>query len=234
MLAVARDSSKGALDVARDDYFRNSYVAQYYNEHANDGTLHRTIRAPGASTPLDPALAATWQTLETCASGSLGRTVWDFYQMRGLSLRGTAGSVDPLLAQHDWVHCLADYGTSATGEIEVFSFIASAIPDERGFTYLVVILGLFETGYVAAVPGVATADTGHLSKPGGATRFADAIRRGLAMNLDVMGGVDWFQHADDTVDDVRSKLAFPPKGADAVAAGSLSALDPKAVFTHDQ
>jgi hypothetical protein len=118
------------------------------------------------------------------------------------------------------------------GEIEVFSFIASAIPDPKGFSYLVVILGLFETGYVPLVPGVATADRGHLSAPGGATRFADAVRRGLAVRLDVMGGVDWFEYADAPITDVRRKLGVEPKNPDAVGAGSRSALDPKAVFTH--
>jgi hypothetical protein len=95
-----------------------------------------------------------------------------------------------------------------------------------------IILGLFETGYVPVVTGVATADPGHLSGPGGATRFAAALGRGLLMNLDVMGGVDWFEYAEHPLDDVRRQLGVQPKSPDAVAAGSLSALDPKAVFTH--
>ena len=119
------------------------------------------------------------------------------------------------------------------GEIEVFSFIASAIPDPKGFSYLVVILGLFETGYVAEVPGVATADTGHLGTGGhDAVRRRDPAR--LAVHRDVMGGVDWFEYADTPIDDVRRQLGVPPKDADAVAAGSRSALDPKAVFTHEK
>jgi hypothetical protein len=235
MLQVARDYSKGAMDVAQQDYIRNSYVLDYYMKHGNDGSLHRTVRtddAPPAlgSQQLDPALEAKWKTLETCPSGSLGRSVWDFYQRRGFALPGSPGSVDPLLAQHDFVHCVADYGTSATGEIEVFSFIAASIPDASGFSYLVVILGLFETGYVAMVPGVATASPGHLQLPGGTERMGDAIRRGLLLGRDVMGGIDWFDDADTPLDDVRSKLGLAPKSDVAVAAGSLSAQDPDAVF----
>jgi hypothetical protein len=230
MLAVARDYSKGALDVAQQDYLRSSYVLDYYTQHGNDGSLHRTVRQPGDRSPLDPALEAKWKTLESCPSGSLGRTVWDFYQQRGFALPGSEGSVDPLLAQHDFVHCVADYGTSATGEVEVFSFIAASIPDATGFSYLVVILGLFETGNVALVPGVATASPGHLQLAGGTERMGDAIRRGLLLGRDVMGGTDWFEFADDPVDDVRSNLELVPKGAEAVAAGSLPALDANAVF----
>jgi len=226
MLTVARDYSQQAMDQAMADYVRNSYPAQYFADHAGDSGTALSPTGDGT----DPALAAKWAALESCPAGSLGRTVWDFYQRRGFSLPGTPGAVSALLAQHDWVHCLADYGTSATGEIEVFSFVASAIPDAKGFTYAVVIIGLFETGYVAAVPGVATANPGHLSAPGGAVRFADALRRGLGMHLDVMGGVDWFQYADQPIDDVRHTLGVQPKSADAIAAGSLSATDPDAVF----
>ena len=46
-----------------------------------------------------------------------------------------------------------------------------------------------------------------------------------------MGGVDWFEHADQPIDDVRRKLGVGPKGDDAIAAGSLGALDPNAVFS---
>jgi hypothetical protein len=232
MLAVARDYSLGALDVAQQDFMRNSYVLGYYSEHANDGSLHRAVREPGDRSQLDPALEAKWKTLESCPSGSLGRTVWDFYQQRGFALPGSEGSVDALLAQHDFVHCVADYGTSATGEVEVFSLIAASIPDASGFSYLVVILGLFETGNVALVPGVATASPGHLQLPGGTERMGDAIRRGLLLGRDVMGGTDWFDYVDDPVDDVRTKLGLVPKGTEAVAAGSLSALDPNAVFNR--
>jgi hypothetical protein len=234
MLAVARDYAQDSLDIAVQDFLRSSYPMGYYADHAHDGALHQTTQVEhstaAASQTADPGLEAKWKTLESCPSGSLGRTVWDFYQMRGFTFPGAVGAVDPLLAQHDWVHCLADYGTTPTGEIEVFTFLASAIPDDRGFSYVVVILGLFETGNFAVVPGVATANPGHLSAPDGPPRFADALKRGLSMNLDVMGGVDWFTYADTPIDDVRQTLKVPAKGADAIAAGSLAAMDPKAKF----
>jgi hypothetical protein len=233
MLTVAKDYADGALDLARDDYVRNSYPLGYYASHPDeDPILHRSAPGMLTDTKADPALAARWEALEHCPSGSLGRAVWDFYQMRGFTFPGTPGAVDPLLAQHDWVHCLADYGTTALGEVEVFSFIAASIPDPSGFSYLVVILGLFETGNFAVVPGVATADPGHLETPDGPTRLADAIRRGVHMDLDVMGGVDWFTHADQPIDEVRAQLGVLPKSEAALAAGSLAALDPRAVFSH--
>jgi hypothetical protein len=87
---------------------------------------------------------------------------------------------------------------------------------------------------MAMVPGVATADPGHLSTSDGPVRFVDALRRGLALYVDVMGGVDWFDHADTPSTTSAATSGCCRRGADAVAAGSLSALDPRAVFvTHD-
>jgi hypothetical protein len=228
MLAVARDYANGAMSVATGDLLRNSYAIA----HATQQAALSDTAAPGPTGAANPELVAKWRALEQCASGSHGRTVWEFYQMRGFTFPGQPGAVNSLLAQHDWVHCLADYGTSAIGEIEVFTFLASAIPDPSGFSYAVIILGLFETCNVQVVPGVATASPGHLSLPGGVTRFVDALRRGLALNLDVMGGVDWFEYADIPLDEVRRKLGVQPKGDEALESGSLSALDPTATFHH--
>lgn len=38
----------------------------------------------------------------------------------GFSCPGPPGSAPPLLAQHDWVHVLADYGSTVESELEVF------------------------------------------------------------------------------------------------------------------
>lgn len=63
MLVVARDYSKGAMDLARDDYLRNSYPVEYYTEHAGDRSLHRS---PAPTGGLDPGLATRWHALEQC------------------------------------------------------------------------------------------------------------------------------------------------------------------------
>ena len=43
---------------------------------------------------------------------------------RASSFPGRPGSAPPLLAQHDWVHVLADYGSTVECEIEVFAFVS--------------------------------------------------------------------------------------------------------------
>ena len=71
-----------------------------------------------------------------------------------------------MLAQHDWVHVLAGYGSTVESEIEVFGFIAVANDDPQAFSLLAQIVSLFETGYVASGLGLFQADPGNLSHPG--------------------------------------------------------------------
>ena len=70
------------------------------------------------------------------------------YDGRGFELPGTPGGAPAYLAQHDFVHVIADYGTNLKGELEVFAFIGRADPDPKGFAWLATLTGLFETGYI--------------------------------------------------------------------------------------
>jgi hypothetical protein len=112
------------------------------------------------------------------AEGSLGREVVKFYDARGFVFPGRPNSAPPLLAQHDWIHVIADYGSTVECELEVFGFIARANDDPRGFSLLAMVISLFETGYLASGAGLFHYDRGHLSHAGMAVRLADAMRRG--------------------------------------------------------
>jgi hypothetical protein len=92
------------------------------------------------------------------------------------------GSAPPLLAQHDWVHIVADYGTKVESEPEVFAFIARANDDPKGFSLLAMVVSLFETGYLEEGAGLFEAFPGQLSLDGVAVRVADAMRRGALVS----------------------------------------------------
>src|SRR5438105_11709683 len=219
LLGLAERYAAGALDLALVDFDRNGYTADWHPEHIQ--FLHTTaeLYAPWEEVAKDPALAGRWQALEDCAEGSLGQGVFRFYRARGFTFPGLPGSAPPYLAQHDWVHVLADYGTTVESEIEVFGLIARAIEDPRGFSLLAMVIGLFETGYIPAAAGLFKYDRGHLSKQGIASRLADGMRRGARCGHDLMS-VDWFEVADRPVDEVRKELGIVAKDTEAVTAGS--------------
>jgi hypothetical protein len=151
------------------------------------------------------------------------------YDGRGFVLPGAEGGAPEYLAQHDFVHVLADYGTNLRGEIEVFSFIGRADPDPKGFAWLATLIGLFETGYIA--------DTGFFKKDvrersvraqGMHVRIADAIRRGKITSQRCkkdLFDVEYYDLADRPIEEVRELLFVPAKASSALEVGSPGAFD---------
>ena len=144
------------------------------------------------------------------------------------------GSAPPLLAQHDWVHVLADFGTTVESELEVFGFIARANDDMRAFSLLAMVISLFETGYLRTGAGLFEYSIGHLSADSHvAVRLADAMRRGALCHDNATGAdsidflrVDWFDLAPMPIDRVRTRFCVPSKSAAALDAGSVGPAQP--------
>ena len=182
-------------------------------------------------------LAKRWSDLGQLPEGTLGRGVFRLYQARGFVFPGLPGSAPPLLAQHDWVHVLADYGTTVESELEVFAFIARANDDMRAFSLLAMVISLFETGYLRTGAGLFEASPGHLSAHEGvAVRVADAMRRGALGRDSVIGTdsvdylhLDWFTIAELSVIEARQRFGIVDKSPGAVAAGSVSPWDPEGI-----
>jgi hypothetical protein len=224
---VARRYAQGAYGLAWKDLQRNGFVEHV--QEAGEGQSEHRGTGRGASAPFEPAevdpeLAARWVAFEDLAPGSLGRSVWEMYDGRGFELPGTPGGAPGYLAQHDFVHVLADYGTNLKGELEVFAFIGRADPDPKGFAWLATLTGLFETGYIPTT-GFFDRDVRErvIQAPGMHVRIADAIRRGKVVCQ--CAGVDLFEvdygaMAERPVEDVREMLNVPPKGSGAIEAGS--------------
>ena len=229
MLRVAHRLARGSFGLALIDFQRSGYMETW--DPGRSQALHtsRDLTDAWEQRVLDHALAQRWVSLRTMPAGSLGREVAKFYDARGFAFPGQLGSAPPLLAQHDWVHVLAGYGSTVESEIEVFAFIARANDDPRAFSLLAQIVGLFETGYVAAGMGLFEYDRGHLSHEGMAVRLADAMRRGAlsaAANHSIdFFAVDWFEHAELPVDAVRARLGIVAKEARAIEAGSVTAWE---------
>ena len=236
MLRVAHRFARGSFGLALVDFQRSGYMATW--EPARSDALHtsRELSDAWQQCVHDDALAQRWHSLRDLPVGTLGRGVSRFYEARGFAFPGEAGSAPPLLAQHDWVHVLAGYGSTVESEIEVFAFITRANDDPRAFSLLAQIVSLFETGYAAAGMGLFEYDRGHLSHEGMATRLADAMRRGALSasanhSIDFLS-VDWFRFAELPVEEARDRLGVVAKAPEAIAAGSVTAWQPGGISEY--
>lgn len=230
---LARRYAEGALGIAWVELRRDGFLAHW--DEADQTPLHTKAASadPWEYAPPDAALAARWNAFADFEPGTLGRSVWEMYQARGFRAPGTEGEVSAYLAQHDFVHVLADYGTTMPGELEVFAFCGRADPEPKGFAWLATMIGLFETGHVHE-QGFFKVDVHEhpLEQPGMALRLAHAIQRGKqtseALARDLFT-IDYHELAAVPVDEVRERLSIPPKSEEAVRAGSPGLFDPEGI-----
>jgi hypothetical protein len=232
---VARRYAQGAYGLAWKDLQRSGFVEHV--QEAADGEpdgRSATVRggpAPFAPPEVDPEIAARWIAFEELPEESLGHSVWEMYDGRGFELPGTPGGAPAYLAQHDFVHVIADYGTNLKGELEVFAFIGRADPDPKGFAWLATLTGLFETGYIPTT-GFFDRDVREpvIQAPGMHLRIADAIRRGKVVcdkyGVDLFE-VDYHDLAGRPVAEVGEMLGLPPKGSGSIEAGSVGPFSPE-------
>lgn len=160
----------------------------------------------------DERIARRWLALADLPEGTWGRGVHRFYVTNGFPFPGERHGIYEVGAKHDWVHVLTDYGTTPEGEIDVFAFIAAAMPDPQGFVLLVVTLGIFQNGSVRHMFGrrVPVCGVDAMEAAGAPQRFADAVRRGTLCGVDVLGGVDHFALADQPLAAVRERFNVVP------------------------
>jgi hypothetical protein len=235
MLDVARHLADGQLGLAAVDFERNGYTSDWSPDRQRALHASNVLDDAWQLSVDDAALAARWAALEDLPDGTLGRRMTEFYRARGFAYPGSPGSAPPLLAQHDWVHLVADYGTTVESELEVFAFIARANDDPHAFSLLAMVVSLFETGYLSAGAGLFEAFPGQLSRDGVATRVADAMRRGALVDGSVdFLGTDWFELAALTVDEVRGHFGVVAKSDDALAAGSVGPWQPGGISAFQE
>jgi hypothetical protein len=236
MLRVAHRYAHGSLGLALIDFQRSGYMECWAPEHAEPLHTSQALADAWQECVYDSALAQRWEDLRDLPDGTLGREVVRFYDARGFVFPGRPGSAPPLLAQHDWVHVLAEYGSTVECELEVFAFISRANDDPRAFSLLAMVISLFETGYLASGAGLFQYDRGHLSHEGMAVRLADAMYRGAlvaayAHSPDLLLR-DWFAEAHRPVADVRAELGIVSKSERAIASGSVDAWSPGGISPY--
>ena len=237
LIGVARMFASGSLGLAAIDFERNGYTSEWRADSASELHTSKELATAWDLAVDDPELAGRWSDLGRLPEGTLGRGVFALYQTRGFVFPGLPGSAPPLLAQHDWVHVLADYGTTVESELEVFAFIARANDDMRAFSLLAMVISLFETGYLRTGAGLFESSPGHLSSHEGvAERIADAMRRGALCRDSLLGvdsvdylHLDWFTLAELPLTEVRQRFSVVDKAPEAIAAGSVSPWDPEGI-----
>ena len=226
---VAWRYAQGAFGLAWVDLRRSGFTDRWDDTQLDSLHTRSKFEDPFDQPVADPELEARWEAFGSLPPGTVGRQVWEMYRSRGFALPGNPGGASAFIAQHDFMHVLADYGTNLEGELETFALVGRADPDPKGFAWLATMVGLFETGYVHE-QGFFQVDVRErsLQGTGMGVRLADALRRGKAVaegfGTDLFY-VDFHALADRPVGEVCDLLHLPAKSPEAIAAGSPGLFD---------
>jgi len=215
-LVYIRELARGEFTKAVHDFYRMSWIGDLDRRSPEFEAILRRggDKAYALTVEVDATEAARWSALRSCPQGSLGRSLWEFYQMRGFTFPGQPGSVNAAVAQHDWIHVLADYGTTPMGEIETSSFYNAASRTSGAMLVLWGVLALFESGLMPGSVVIVSKQPGHsLEAPGGIERMTEAVARGSACNTDRLLSIDFFQLANEPLEKMRVGFAIQPKSA---------------------
>jgi len=216
-LHAARERARGHLRLMHADFQRSNWYGRKTYEGMMHGRFFELIESKVAYRDVAPSkkIAERWLALRHCPPGSWGRGVADFYVRNQFPFPGERKGIYELGARHDFVHVLTSYGADPEGELDVFAFIAAAMPGDHGITLLAVTCGLFQNGTITKASGkrIPIARTDTLRDPGALDGFTDALHRGSVCAVDVMA-IDHFELAALPLDEVRDRLnVVPPRAA---------------------
>jgi len=209
--AIYRDDANRHFKRMVFDIARQAPFAQWERQFVRQEGLVTAARAMLATIDRAeaPAVADKFRRLEQCPPASLGRKVWEMYRREGWPFPGERGSVPEGASIHDWVHILSGYPPTPLGEIQVTTFMATASPNPHVMGLVMLAIGLFEAGTVSmfnAHPQGNTMEQSHAAQA-----LADSIRRGLAVNCDLLEGIDHWALASEPVSELRERFNVVPK-----------------------
>ena len=221
---IAHRYAQGGFGLAWIDLHQHGFAEHWENARTDQLKTEVKLENQLAGGVEDGPLAELWNSFQDFPPRTLGRMVWDMYRGRGFALPGSIGGASAYLAQHDFVHVLADLGTNLPGELETFSLIGRADPDPKGFAWIATLIGLFDSGYIDSA-GFFDSDPlkRPLESPAMHVRLADALRRGRVLREQLgtdLLEVDYHEWADRPIDEARRGLGFTPKSEQALLAGS--------------
>ena len=159
-------------------------------------------------------VAERYRSLARLPKGTLGRTIFDFYNDNDYRLPGEKGGMPEHFILHECTHILSGYGTDPVGEMNVAVFTAGA-KKRNVMDWVFVPLLQWHLG---ASVGSFTIDVSHkglLDPP----KFFESWARGMDMNISLMDDPwSWWDVIETDIEELRAEYNITPIVTDAPAA----------------
>ncbi|MDF0650397.1 MAG: hypothetical protein P0121_02865 [Nitrospira sp.] len=188
------------LDLVRRFWLRPK-VEEIWNKEGIRG-LYKFVRGMMGRYE-NKELAARHQALEHCPSGSLGRSLWEYWHANGFAFPGQKGGAPEQILFHDCAHVLSGYGTAPDGEVQVACFSAGF---QRREPWIFVFFVLLQFHVGIRMTPITQARTGIFDP----LKAMIAIRRGAAMNVGLNDGWDYWPVMGEQVEELRRRYNILP------------------------
>ncbi len=192
----------------------------------------------------DPVLVARFDRLVDLPQDSLGNALYHHYKRNGYTWPGDPDGLAELWAiNHDCLHLLSGYSTSAQGELLVAAFTGGQFDPGVDFmeshvlpTIMIYHLGIDinkglnagDKARMEADPDWADNYEGNVHLGLDAAKLWVAIARGRAMTENLYSGHwDFWAHAPEPLEDLRSRWSIPPLDP------AMAALDDDQIHRED-
>ena len=153
----------------------------------------------------DPELAARYRAWARLPDGTLGRSMFEYFQRNKFGMPGERFGFPEAGLYHDFCHVLGGYGTDPQGELQVASFTAG-FKQTRPFYLILFAVLIFSAGVNARPTADGYTTIGVLGEPGAAERMFAAIERGALVNTDLSDKWDYWPLVEQPIDEVRRQL----------------------------
>lgn len=191
------------------DFLRRSHIADIVKQQAAHQGFVEVVKGFATFRGLyeDTARAERYRGLEVLPEGTLGKELFHYIKRNGFSFPGEKLGFPEAGIYHDFAHVLSGYPTDSQGEVQVGGFIAGFKQHNPFFVILFVML-TFGAG-VNVTPIEQPHVEGILATHGLADRFFAAVKRGMAMKVDISENWDHWAWIDRPLDEVRAALGVP-------------------------
>ncbi len=203
----------------RAGFMRRSHIRNYFANTYRLGGAKAVIKGILVFRGVlqDAAMSARYHGLRGLPSDTLGRCFHDHCAGAGIAFPGEKSGFPEGAVYHDFTHVLAGYDTSPEGEMKAAAFQAGYTRGDWDFFTLLFALVIHTAG-VNLAPFPMPRLPGRIGQPGLALEVFKALARGNRVNRDLGESWDFWQVIDQPIEEVRKKLAVPPRDEPLLAA----------------
>ncbi len=205
--------AKGQLLRFRLAFLRRSHIRHYFrNTYRMTGGLLPVIKAILRFRGVlgeDDATVSRFQALRDLPHESLGYRFYRHCTDAGIAFPGQKEGFPEGAIFHDVTHVLTGYDTSAQGELKNAAFQAGYTRDNHDFfTWLIAMV--LHGARINVTPFPMPNIEGLLAEEGLADCMVRELERGGAVKVDLGDCWDFWDYAEDPIEEVRARLGVPP------------------------